>query len=220
MRRRLAWFRSANLLGLLVGALVATTLFFARPAQATNWGGPKDSGAACNDLNSSQCVAENASHTVNYASTLTSLWVAAMNSTTTYYDANSVMTITTYAPYGPTNDVRAATISQSNGLWGWTRCASTPASTGSLPGTPPPYALGMKWCKPQLLYFNDTYASNYSTPIKKTAIACHEFGHTMGLRHRSTTPLGCMRNPPIDSAGTPYPSPQPHDLSYLDLLYN
>lgn len=41
------------------------------------------------------------------------------------YDANSVMTITRNAPYGNTNDVRAATINSASSYWGWTRCAAT-----------------------------------------------------------------------------------------------
>lgn len=214
--------------GFLAGLIaVASMTSVAAPAAALaqNWGGPKGTPpAACDGTIYSECVTANNTHSVQYDSTLTTAWRDAMNSTLATYDTNSVMTITRNAPYGNTNDVRAATVNSASSYWGWTRCAATPNYAGSLAGTPPPYARGMNWCMPQLIYFNDRWASTiYPDLARKTAVACHEAGHTMGLRHRGTSPVGCLRTPPINTAPNPdvwWPSPTSEEYGHLNEFYN
>jgi predicted Zn-dependent protease len=177
----------------------------------------------CDATVDSQCVANNYVHGVNFSSTLTGEWTDALEETIAYYNDNSELVVWGSAPYTTTNDVRAATVVTANGLWGWTRCVSTPTQTGTLLATPPPFAIDTKWCIPQLIYFNDQYEGYYNTLNRKTAVACHELGHTMGLRHRSTTPVACMRSTPINRSPEPdlvYPSPGGHDLNHLNAFYD
>jgi len=47
--------------------------------------------------------------------------------------------------------------------------------------------------------FNLSYkAAKYSTLTRTKAIACHEMGHTLGLRHNTTA--ACMKSPPTSPA--------------------
>lgn len=62
-----------------------------------------------------------------------------------------------------------------NGYLGWNTCAA--GWSGSHPN--------MK-CRRDDVTFNDFY-----TPNSYTALACHELGHAVGLRHNSST-LSCM----------------------------
>jgi hypothetical protein len=49
-----------------------------------------------------------------------------------------------------------------------------------------------RWCRPQDIQFNTSYAQ---TTTSRKAIACHELGHTLCLRHRnSSEPASCMQN--------------------------
>jgi hypothetical protein len=82
--------------------------------------------------------------------------------------------------------VRIYTSDNNNGYWSWTTCAGGAAKGNQ--GTR--YA----WCDPQVLYFNN--GVNYGFPTKfnsesqARAIACHELGHTYGLRHATSASDG------------------------------
>lgn len=73
-----------------------------------------------------------------------------------------------------------------NGLWGFTLCAPAPLVTyGGNPYT------HTAWCKPQDVVFNNTYVDPFPT-LQKYYVACHEFGHAIGLRHYNTD-ASCMK---------------------------
>ena len=206
--------------GLLLGLAVAVGPL-ATPGAASNWGGPKDAGRDCDTTYYSQCVANGWHHTVNYSSTLTQAYRDAFPGPAGAYTTGPGMLVSLDAAYAADNDVRAAQVSDSSvGYWGWTRCSSA-AVHGTLAGPPPlpTWTNGMEYCYPQLLYLNDYFRANYPDGPRKEALVCHELGHTMGLAHRSTTPLGCMRNPPIVSSTTFYNRPQGHDIMHLEYFY-
>lgn len=47
---------------------------------------------------------------------------------------------------------------------------------------------GTRWCKPQIFRYNLYWrASKYPTDSNERAIACHEVGHTLGLRHATSS---------------------------------
>jgi hypothetical protein len=220
MRRRLDL--CAVLLGVSAALLASAGV---HSAQADNFGGPKNSApSVCNTTNyeHQQCVAENWLHEVNYNSGLVTIWRTALEDTRSDYDPNSDITLIMDDTYGD-NDVRAANVTDSGeNFWAWTRCPSTPDDTGSLPTAVPAYANGLYWCKPQLIYFNRAHEDIYNTAAKRKAVACHELGHTMGLRHRDTagaTGLSCMRSTPRIGS-TWYTVPTGHDLGLLDYWYN
>lgn len=193
-------------------------------ANANNFGGPKDPApATCNTTNevNQQCVGQNWLHEVNYNSSLTTGWRAALDATALDWDGGSSVTLFMNDAYGD-NDVRAANVDDAGtSFWAWTRCTQNPDATGSLPTAVPDYARGLNWCKPQLIYFNRAHEDIYNTSAKRKAVACHELGHTMGLRHRDvagTTGLSCMRSTPKDGS-TWYTVPTGHDLGLLNFWY-
>lgn len=213
----ISWRR---LVGLTLGFAVALGPMTSGGA-ASNWGGPKDANADCDTTYDSQCVANGWYHSVYYNSNVTQAYKDAFPGPADAYTTGPGMYVSLGVAYAADNDVRVTLISDSSiGYWGWTRCAST-AVHGTLSGPPPlpDWTNGMKYCYPQLLYLNDYYRGSYPDKARKEALVCHELGHTMGLRHRSTSPLGCMRNPPIVSSTTYYNRPQTHDVNHLDYFY-
>lgn len=65
-----------------------------------------------------------------------------------------------------------------NGIWGWVDCPSTCPRTGAHPNR-----TGFR----QELRFNLTYPNAFDTLFERRYMACHEFGHTVGLRHSGNT---------------------------------
>jgi hypothetical protein len=82
----------------------------------------------------------------------------------------------------------STTSSPSTGIVGWVECKPGVTTSGSHPN---------QRCSYENLWFNTVYLdttngdSNYLA-----AIACHEMGHTVGLRHSADT-ASCLQNPPI-----------------------
>jgi hypothetical protein len=82
-----------------------------------------------------------------------------------------------------------------NGLWGWNACAGTTS------GSHPNQRCSLAWVRINLRY----------SPAAK-AIACHELGHSVGLRHTSDQ-ASCMKDPPTSSRLTS------HDIAHLNSTY-
>jgi hypothetical protein len=111
-------------------------------------------------------------------------------------------------------EVRLTNAGANNAL-SWTQCAG-PVGSGTQHGGSD--ASHTRWCRPQLIYYNTYYATGYfPTDNPKRYIACHELGHTIGLRHwqsnggtePSTT---CMRTATITPKYVPtYTTTTTHD---------
>lgn len=69
-----------------------------------------------------------------------------------------------------------------NGAAGWTYCP--PGAPQGINGH------GHRWCRNQELHFNlnPQYAAFFADDASRDAIACHELGHTVGLRHWGNPP--------------------------------
>lgn len=69
-----------------------------------------------------------------------------------------------------------------NGAAGWTYCPpDAPQGVN---------ARGHRWCRHQELHLNlnPQYAAFFADDASRDSIACHEFGHTLGLRHWGNPP--------------------------------
>lgn len=67
--------------------------------------------------------------------------------------------------------------------YGWVDCP--PANTGT-------GGVGVhRWCRGQYMRFNANYETQLNTQRARRALACHELGHTVGLRH-TTADNSCM----------------------------
>ena len=61
-------------------------------------------------------------------------------------------------------------------VWAWTTCATGATYGGSDPA---------RWCRPQLIRYDLSDGSAFDTLTERRYVACHEFGHSFGLRHSS-----------------------------------
>ncbi len=61
----------------------------------------------------------------------------------------------------------------------WTACAAGALTKGSA-------ANHTRSCFPQVLKYDLSHSTAYDTPSERKKIACHEFGHSYGLRHSTT----------------------------------
>jgi predicted Zn-dependent protease len=64
-----------------------------------------------------------------------------------------------------------------------------------------------RWCRPQDIQLNTHYSPSASA---KKSIACHELGHTLGLRHSVQVGVSCMRDGEWTQQGY-----SPHDSTML-----
>lgn len=108
--------------------------------------------------------------------------------------------------------VSDAMYAQYNGVAGWTNCPGTNTGTG---GTHPNW-----WCRGQTIVFN-TYmywywSDFFDTDNQRRFMACHEMGHSVGLRHRTDTKSTCMWYQAGDSAE---PWLGSHDISHINAKY-
>jgi len=202
-------------LSLLLAAAFATGLMASAPGVlGSNFG---NGGGNCDGNATSMCVAPHGNpHYVYFYPSLTSRQVNQLDDTIADYNAlvDSSIQITkvadrldayvgaSYGNYG------------NNNVWAYTACeiAATHGTNGA-----------GDWCISQLLRFNSVYLNNYDTAAGTQAVACHELGHTLGLRH-ATVPnhpestLTCMHDTPL-VGGVWRQHIRAHDVSHLENKY-
>jgi hypothetical protein len=91
----------------------------------------------------------------------------------------------------------------------WTACAAGALTKGSA-------ANHTKSCFPQVLKYDLSHPTAYDTLSERRKIACHEFGHSYGLRHSTTSGDGtstCMT--PVATQSTVI-GISSHDKSHLN----
>lgn len=164
----------------IVLALVTTS-----SAIATNFGSNtaayQSPAHPCDWDPASQCIANNYSH-LWYPQSLTANQLAATRNASATYDA--VTDIATYEMSSSTGvDVIVMdAFTNLPNIIAWTECADGTSTVGTDPNV---------YCRPQWLQYDLADASAYDTPGERNSIACQEMGHTLGLRHSSST-SSCM----------------------------
>ncbi len=174
-------------------------------------------GSHCDTTVASQCIANDAAH--HY--TLSGLSTARADATTrgfVTYGGNSDLNVSTLYPW----DVIVVQEYHSDiDAYAWTRCAPQGPYGGQYGGSE---ANHTRWCSPQYIVWNtwETAANKVNSTAKYNFIGCHESGHTVGLRHRSTSPVPCMRTGAPPSSSTPVPTvenPTSEEYTRINLHY-
>lgn len=136
-------------------------------------------------------LANNRTHAVRYVS-LGDQWTG-IDAATTWSLANH---------YNPTDLVAYVTTTDSvpdvwvydafygnNGIFAWVDCPADNSGTGG--------SGQLQWCRGQKLRYNASLEGQYTSGLTaRRALACHELGHTVGLRHNTHSGSAgdsCMR---------------------------
>lgn len=169
----------------LASAIIATLpLLGALPAHANNWGSTpieSDRGAVS--------LANNRFHTVHYVNLSDGFpngipeIAAAANWAVSEYDSTDLVVYRDESDSEP--DVEFHDYNYGNST-GWVAQAKCPTTNTGIGGTDP-----TRWCRGQQIIFNSWYywyySGAYDTFFERRRLACHEMGHTVGLRHSANT---------------------------------
>jgi len=153
----------------------------------------------CDTTIQSQCIAPNAYETVSIVASA-AITAQVRGAMANYNSVAPPVDMVEFYPSPPNySDVLVSTITSPTAALAWTQCATGATYGGS-------DASHTRWCTPQKLVYNLTYqTSHFPTDNAKQYIACHELGHTVGLRHPlSTEPQAtCMRTATISPKYVP-----------------
>lgn len=185
----------------LASLTMLAALSFASPAQATNF------GSVC-DGATTYCVSlgNNAYHVLNWEGDQD---IAGMQASHGWARDNQ---------YNPTDLVAYTDASDSlpdvrvwdepYGNTGWLGIVECPTNNTGTGGSHP-----NRWCRGQILRYNASYAGSLDTEGERRSVACHEIGHTVGLRHTAVAD-SCMSN------GVLFPTAlNAHDISHINSQY-
>lgn len=93
-----------------------------------------------------------------------------------------------------------------NNFFGWVECPAGATTSGSDPN---------RTCYGQILWLNEYYAYAFDTENERRFQACHELGHTVGLRHPTSSYTTCMNTGNLSTT-----SLGAHDISHINSHYN
>lgn len=177
-RRRFRVLAPVAVAAFLVGQL-------AGPVAADHGGRPVGSFLRCDrPVEPPRCtsVGDNLRHRVHLDATVTPEIVLAFRAAMEVYGATKLI-LTEDAELSEATDVVVSSEDYGdNGAAGWVNCPST-APQGINPD-------GHRWCRQQELYLNlnPRYAVFFGDDASRAHVACHELGHTVGLRHWGNPP--------------------------------
>jgi hypothetical protein len=188
----------------------------AGPALAEHGGRPVGSFLRCDrPVVPPRCtsVGDNLVHRVHLDATITPDLAVAMRGAMEVYDATKLVLVEDAELTDRTDVIAFSEDYGDNGAAGWVNCPAD-APQGLNPSR-------HRWCRQQELYLNlnPRYALFFDDAASRSHVACHELGHTVGLRHWGNPPESagpaaatCM------TANTPNGSTTIHeiDVDHLD----
>jgi hypothetical protein len=193
--------RVTAFLALVLAATLGTVLL-PSPARATNFGSICDAGSTTNCVS----VANNIYHVLNWEGDQDIPGIQASHgwARDNQYNPTDLVAYTDGSdslpdvrvwdePYGPTT---------------WLARVECPTNNTGTGGSHP-----NRWCRGQILRYNSTHTGFWGTEANRRSVACHEIGHTVGLRH-TTDSSSCMYN------GSTYPQTlNAHDRAHINGRY-
>lgn len=184
VRAQVAGWAIAVLLVSVANPAVASDAGTVHNHWGSNWGHWCTEGAG----NQAQCIANNGIHTIDYYQLTQAMMDATNWALDTQYEP--LANIETHISDDPSIvDVVVKDVDyEDNGWWGWTKCSTDPDTVYG--GSPDDHT---RWCRPQVLFYNIFHntPSEFGTEYRRKWLACHEVGHTLGLRHRDSATT-CM----------------------------
>ncbi|MBI3748110.1 MAG: matrixin family metalloprotease [Chloroflexi bacterium] len=184
--------RRRRTVGPVAGALIA--VLAAGTVMASNFGSNTASyltpAHQCDTDASSQCIANNGSHFWYPYNVTTNLLAATRTASSTYDAVTDVATYESSSSSGVDVIVMDDPTNLPN-IVAWTECADGATTGGTDPNA---------YCVPQWLRYDLSDTSAYDTLGERNSIACQEMGHTLGLRHSSST-SSCMYTNRTTQAG-------------------
>lgn len=205
---------SASLVA-LVGVGLNLAPFTARPAYATNF------GSVCGDNGYCVSMANNSDHAIRFQNLTASATATFPNDIPSMQSAanwaigqyNNTDLVVYRNESDPQPDVWLHDFSY--GETGWAGATTCPADNTGTGGSHP-----NRWCRGQLNRYNSWYYWNangyFDDEEDRRVMACHELGHTVGLRHNTLSSNSCMW---IDVTQVSGPILQPHDISHINARY-
>ena len=154
---------------------------------------------ACDTSYASQCVADNASHRVRFFDVGNQNLLGGTLNRMSWYNSAAgdlnMIQVTSSADVH-VQDVAVGPV----GWWAATYCSGSATYGGSDPN---------RWCRPQILTYNTSYSVGVAQPLY---LACHELGHTVGLRHTTSS---CMESGDLTGLETV----SSHEIGHINARY-
>lgn len=198
--------RLAGVGRVLVGLGATWLVALPGTAYAGNFAGGPTGGYGCESPN----VADNANHYVWYNAVHPDTAQALQSTRSDSYDPTDVNTFVDSA-WTSTTDMVAHDADYTGNFCGYTWMRTSSDGPGYIAGYTICQSLSGSACQQFYIYFDNDYMGP-RTAAQEKALACHEFGHNLGLLHSSS---GCMVDPLNGSTGI-----VAHDINeHLNVYY-
>ncbi|CAN5773613.1 hypothetical protein BH24CHL6_BH24CHL6_08590 [soil metagenome] len=184
----------------------------ATPVAANNWGSgvsntKPQGGHECDDSQLSECIADSGIiHYVYFFNVENAQRLDTINRIDVVYQPVPGLAVQVQSAQTSATDVVVIDDNYSTSQFpGWTRCAYNATYGGSDP---------YRWCKHQYIFYNLDRTSFFSTQQRRRMIACHEFGHTLGLQHTGNG--GTAQDSCMYSTANTSTTLRQHEINHLE----
>lgn len=192
-----------------LSVLLVVQIASAPSASATNFGSTRCKG----DPRSCVSLADNALHEWCQEGTLGNQISGMATATREAFDSYAADTDLRRSHHCPITSNRDVIVTDAyygdNGAVAWTECLRGSSTSGNHPNLR---------CDQQKVRYNGYpgYRDNYNSAHARRSMACHEIGHTVGLRNRFDNRNSCMYVAGVSDRGT---TTTAHDNNHINAHY-